>query len=58
MVVTTSLLYPKNKRQQRVNDFWRCILKYPKVVSQHKHGINVLAAFVGKFASNDSTTTL
>jgi len=29
MQMTSSLPHPKNERQQSINEFWRCVMKYP-----------------------------
>jgi hypothetical protein len=56
MITTTSLLGPKNKRQQSINDFWHCILEKARVVQRHWPIIELSAAFLGKNTSDKIVT--
>jgi len=56
MLVTISLLPPKNERQRRVNDFWACILDCQTTMQRRWHKIGLSAAFMGIKASNDIAT--
>jgi len=48
---------PNNERQQRVNDFWSCILDNLRAVQRHTPILKILATFIGKNASDNITTT-
>jgi len=53
MLVTISLLRPKNEHQWSINDFWACILDY-QTAMQLRWPITVPSAtFLGKTASDD-----
>ena len=57
MLVTISLLTPKNERQWSANDIRSCILDNSRAVQQHTPIIIMLAAIIGKNASDDISTT-
>jgi len=57
MVVTISLPPPKNERQWSVNDFWSHIADNSRAVQWHSPIIILLAAFLGKNASDDIAAT-
>jgi len=56
MLERTSRLSPKIERQQSINDFWSCILHNQRAVRRLQSIIEVMAAFIGKNASDDITT--
>jgi len=56
MVVTISLLCPKNERQWSVNDFWHCILQKARVVRWHWPIIELSAACLCKHTSDGIVT--
>jgi len=47
----------KNERQQSVDDFISCILSNSRAVQWHTPIIIILAAFIGKNASDNTATT-
>jgi len=52
-----SLPPTENERRWRINDFWLCMLHYPRVVEQKQPMIEVLAAIIGNIVSDDAATT-
>jgi len=48
LIATTLLRCPRNECQQRVNDFWPCILENARVVRWHWSMIDLSAAFLRK----------
>jgi len=55
--VTRSLPHSWNEHQWSVNYFWSCILDNYQAVQWHLPIITVLAAFMGKNATNNIVTT-
>jgi hypothetical protein len=56
MLVTISLLPPKNEHQRTINDFWASILDYQTAMQWRGDKIQLLVAFMGKNARNNVTT--
>jgi len=53
MLVTIQLPPPRNERQRSVNDFWSCILDNLRAMERRYPIFNLLAAFMGKNASDN-----
>jgi len=56
MLAVTSLLSPKNAHYRSSNNFWFCIIDYPKAVQQQYTIMHLLAAFLGRNASDSIAT--
>jgi len=52
-----SLTHSKNECQRSVNNFSSCMLHNSRAVQRHTPIIIILAAFIGKNASDDIATT-
>lgn len=57
MGLMTSLLSPKNKGQQRINNLCFVIFDNLSAVQQHEAILKVMAAFIGSYGFHDIATT-